>query len=236
MLDKLSERKHLILIQAIEDYIKDANPITSGNVQEKFLKNVSTATLRNELNALEAMGYLKQLHTSSGRVPTAKGYKYYVSGLLKNLDFNSDELENVKNNIFSRSATISDIVTNLAKLVSKKTNYPTVVFLERVNNLIIEEIKIVPLIDEQALLLIKTKSGYVNNTLSGRLNERGCLDASSYLTRIFKDKTIGFMMENMEIVERECQEEIDGFNEIIINLITGMKELVDKPLLDVRKE
>lgn len=236
MLEKLSERKHLILIQAIEDYIKDANPITSGNVQEKFLKNVSTATLRNELNALEAMGYLKQLHTSSGRVPTAKGYKYYVSGLLYNLDFTKEQLDRVKKDIFSRSSTITDIVTNLAKLVSKTTNYPTVVFLESVNKLIVEEIKIIPLIDEQALLLIKTKSGYVNNTISGKLSEKGCQDASIYLSRIFKDKTIGYMMENMEEVERSCKEQIEGFNEIIGNLIAGMRELVDKPLLDVRKE
>ena len=64
MKKELSDRKKLILTAAIEDYIKDASPITSGGVQDKHIQNVSTATLRNELNALEAMGYLKQLHMS----------------------------------------------------------------------------------------------------------------------------------------------------------------------------
>ena len=56
---KLSERKHFILCSVIEDYIKDATPITSGAVQDRHISKVSTATLRNELNALESMGYLK---------------------------------------------------------------------------------------------------------------------------------------------------------------------------------
>ena len=69
---KLSQRKNDILIATIEDYIKDASPITSGLVKEKHLPNISSATLRNELNALEAMGFLKQLHTSGGRIPTGR--------------------------------------------------------------------------------------------------------------------------------------------------------------------
>ena len=74
----LNERKHKVLINAVEDYIKDASPITSGTIHERHIKDISTATLRNELNALEAMGFLKQLHTSGGRVPTTLGYRYYV--------------------------------------------------------------------------------------------------------------------------------------------------------------
>ena len=74
----LSERKKQILLQSVEDYIQNALPITSKGVQQNCLQDISTATLRNELNALEAMGYLKQLHTSSGRVPTSKAYRLYV--------------------------------------------------------------------------------------------------------------------------------------------------------------
>ena len=78
---KLSQRKNDILLAIVEDYIKEASPITSGVVKDRHLPNISSATLRTELNALEAMGFLRQLHTSGGRVPTTEGYRYYVESL-----------------------------------------------------------------------------------------------------------------------------------------------------------
>ena len=79
----LSDRKKKILFGAIDNYIKQANPITSMLVHEQNMKDLSTATLRNELSTLEELGYLKQLHTSSGRVPSALGYRLYVNELIK---------------------------------------------------------------------------------------------------------------------------------------------------------
>ena len=79
---ELSERKKKILCMAVEEYIRDCSPITSGGIKDSASLDCSTATLRNELNALEAMGFLKQLHTSGGRVPTAQGYRFYVEELL----------------------------------------------------------------------------------------------------------------------------------------------------------
>ena len=75
--DEKNNRKHQIILVAVDSFIKNAQPITSGGLNEHF-KDISSATLRNELNALESMGYFKQLHTSGGRVPTALAYKEYV--------------------------------------------------------------------------------------------------------------------------------------------------------------
>ena len=80
----LSDRKKTILFCAIDNYIKQASPITSLLVQQTELHDISTATIRNELSTLEAMGFLKQLHTSSGRVPTTQGYRFFVDEILKN--------------------------------------------------------------------------------------------------------------------------------------------------------
>ena len=78
---KISERKHDLLISAVESYIENASPITSEKVHNTLFKHLSSATLRNELSALEEMGYLRQLHTSSGRVPTTKAYRYIMRNL-----------------------------------------------------------------------------------------------------------------------------------------------------------
>ena len=79
---ELSERKKKILQHVIDDYIETAVPVSSKSLTEKHLSNLSSATIRNELSALEELGYLTQLHTSSGRVPSAEAYKLYVSDLM----------------------------------------------------------------------------------------------------------------------------------------------------------
>ena len=128
--ENLSDRKKEILYNAIEDYIQYASPITSGDVHEKHLKDISPATLRNELNALEAMGYLKQLHTSSGRVPTTKAYRLFVNELMHQTKFNKKSLMTIKEILTQRTLMLSDIVNSLASVISDATDYPTVVVLK----------------------------------------------------------------------------------------------------------
>lgn len=232
----LSERKHFLLIQAIEDYIKDASPITSGSAKEKYIKDISTATLRNELNALEEMGFLKQLHTSSGRIPTTEGYRYYVNHLLKGVEIKPSDLEKVKNVITNRTNSFADIVSSIAKIVSKVTNYPTVIYANGFDKLTVEGIKIVPLLDESALALIKTQGGYINNTINVSADEKSCYDASIYLTKHFAGKSIKYLVENMDEVEKLALEQISGLSSIVNNLVKGMKELLEKPMLDIKRE
>ena len=143
---KLSARKKQILCMAVEEYIKDCSPITSGGIKEGASLDCSTATLRNELNALEAMGFLKQLHTSGGRVPTAQGYRYYVESLLANVNVEDGDLERVRGVISGRTSSLDEIVAGIAKVVSEATNYPTVVMMDGYQNLVLSEFKIIPLL------------------------------------------------------------------------------------------
>ena len=91
-IDEKNKRKREIVLTAVDEYIRTAKPLTSGGLNVHF-QDISSATIRNELNALESMGYFKQLHTSGGRVPTALAYKEYVNSLLEKdkLDYQSIE-------------------------------------------------------------------------------------------------------------------------------------------------
>ena len=120
----LSERKKNLLLNAVGSFIDNALPITSEKVQTEVFNNLSSATLRNELSALESMGYLKQLHTSSGRVPTSKGYRFFVNEILKNAQLDDASLSQVKNQMFARTSNLTDIVDTIAKTISNATNYP----------------------------------------------------------------------------------------------------------------
>ncbi len=231
---ELSERKKQILCMAVEEYIKDSSPITSGGIKYKGL-TCSTATLRNELNTLEAMGYLRQLHTSGGRVPTAQGYRYYVEALLGGVEASDSELDEVKNLISSRTTSLNEIISGIAKVVSRATNYPTFIMLNGIENLILTEFRIIPLLDSSVMVLIGTNAGYINETLPVNATLTECQDASNYLTKNFKGTTISFMLENMTELEEGMKGEIEAFSKVVGSLITGLKKLNNQKLLNVER-
>ncbi len=233
---ELSERKIKILNIAVEEFIKDSAPITSSSVKDNTSLDCSTATLRQELNALEAMGFLKQLHTSGGRVPTAQGYRFYVENLLKNVKATNAELEDVRALIENRTQSLTDIVAGIAKIISKATNYPTVVLVNGIENLILQEFKIVPLLGDKCMTLIGTNYGYITNTMDISATAQNCEDASNYLTKYFKGETMGFMMENISQFKKGMSGEIEAFQSVVDNIILGLSKLNKQKLLNVQAE
>ena len=229
---ELSERKIKILNIAVEEFIKDSAPITSGSVKDKTALNVSTATLRNELNALEAMGFLKQLHTSGGRVPTAQVYRFYVENLLKDVKATNKELEEIKSVIENRTQSLSEMIGKIAKLISKATNYPTVVMMNGIENLVLSEFKIIPLLDEKCMVLIGTNYGYISNTMDFSATMENCQDASNYLTKYFKGETMGFLLENIDEYMKGMSGEIEAFQEVVNNIIKGLTKMNKQKLLN----
>ena len=229
---ELSERKIKILNIAVEEFIKDSAPITSGSVKDKTALNVSTATLRNELNALEAMGFLKQLHTSGGRVPTAQGYRFYVENLLKDVKATNKELEEIKSVIENRTQSLSEMIGKIAKLISKATNYPTVVMMNGIENLVLSEFKIIPLLDEKCMVLIGTNYGYISNTMDFSATMENCQGASNYLTKYFKGETMGFLLENIDEYMKGMNGEIEAFQEVVNNIIKGLTKMNRQKLLN----
>lgn len=233
---ELSQRKIKILTSAVEEFIKDSSPITSGSVKDKTAIDVSTATLRNELNALEAMGFLKQLHTSGGRVPTAQGYRFYVENLLKDVKATNGELEDVKRVIENRTQSLADMISKIAKIISKATNYPTVVMMNGIENLILTEFKIIPLLDEKCMVLIGTNCGYISQNMDFSATVENCTDASNYLTKYFKGETMGFLLANIDEYMRGMSGEIKAFQGIVNNIIRGLTKLNKQKLLNVQTD
>ena len=233
---ELSQRKIKILNSAIEEFIKDSAPITSMSVKDKTSLDVSTATLRNELNALEAMGFLKQLHTSGGRVPTAQGYRFYVENLLKDVKATNGELEEVRTIIENRTQSLADMISKIAKVISKATNYPTVVMMNGIENLILTEFKIIPLLDEKCMVLIGTNYGYISETMDFSATLENCHDASNYLTKYFKGETMGYLLDNIDEYMRGMSGEIKAFQGVVNNIIKGLSKLNKQKLLNVQTD
>lgn len=213
---ELSQRKKVILYSAIDNYIKLASPITSLLVQQTELHDLSTATIRNELNALEAMGFLKQLHTSSGRVPTTKGYRFFVNETLKDIKCSKRNLNEIKGEMFSRTTNLSEIVECISKAVSVTTNYPTVFMFDGFENLTVQAIKIVFLLNNQILVLIETNVGAISNTIlsSGNITKQDCDNASAVFTSIFGGKSISFLTQNVDSFSQSVKNSMKEYESI----------------------
>ena len=93
---ELDRRKRQVLYAIVHDYIETAEPVGSRTISRRYDLGVSPATIRNEMSDLEDMGYLEQPHTSAGRIPSDRGYRFYVDSLLEPTEISSEELRMIK--------------------------------------------------------------------------------------------------------------------------------------------
>lgn len=235
-IDEKNKRKREIVLVAVDEYIRSAQPITSGGLNNHF-KDISSATIRNELNALESMGYFKQLHTSGGRIPTSLAYKEYVNSLLDGDKLDYQSIEKVINQYEDKSVSLISTLTTLAKRLSKATNCPTVLVQHGLQNLTIQNIQIVPLIQKDALLLVETNAGIIDDNISldPNIDRPACLEASDYLTKHFKGQTIGYMIDNMNDVCLKAGAQIIQFKELIESVANSLIGVI-KTRCDVTNE
>ncbi|MCQ2771390.1 MAG: heat-inducible transcriptional repressor HrcA [Clostridia bacterium] len=124
--DGLSNRKKQILRSIIETHISSGEPIGSKYLVSSGDIPFSSATIRNEMAELEEMGYLEHIHTSSGRVPTNLGYRFYVDSLMENYKLTASEIVTLNNMLKNKIGELNTILQSASKLVASLTNYPTI--------------------------------------------------------------------------------------------------------------
>ena len=220
---KLSERKKKILQIVVDDYIETAVPVSSKNITDKYMQNVSSATVRSELAALEELGYLTQLHTSSGRVPSADAYRLYVSELMVKDKLSVKELNYIKKIFEEKSDNIEYVIKSAVKIISELTDYTSIGVPASGTDEKIEIIRLVKFNPDVALVIIVTQSRlYKDNyvTLPESMDDEQVNNASEMLTKIFKDKTL---MEVTEISD-DALADFKEYKEIFNKVINALKE------------
>ncbi|RFU61345.1 heat-inducible transcriptional repressor HrcA [Bacillus sp. V59.32b] len=161
----LSERQLLILQVIIDEFIKDAQPVGSRSLSKKDEITFSSATIRNEMSDLEELGFIVKTHTSSGRVPSEKGYRYYVDHLLSPQRLKFYDMQMLKSVFAERIYELEKIVQKSAKILSELTNYTAIALGPKVNDNKLRKIQIVPISKEAAIAIIVTDSGHVENKM-----------------------------------------------------------------------
>lgn len=190
----ISGRKEKIIQAVVDRYIVSCEPISSAEIKENYLPELSSATIRNELAALEEMGYLAQPHTSAGRVPTAEAYRLYVDKLMPRRKLSKSELK-VINSYFDHKITeIDEILRSTAKVISEITHLTSVAVIPDLNSAVVESVKIVKLTDHTALIVIVTNMGVLKDAtveVAEELDDNYFTVAGNFITASFRGRSIG---------------------------------------------
>ncbi|WP_127579784.1 heat-inducible transcriptional repressor HrcA [Paenibacillus koleovorans] len=159
----LSERQKLILSAIVDDYIRSAEPVGSRTISKRNDVSFSPATIRNEMSDLEELGFLEQPHTSAGRIPSNKGYRYYVDHLIKRGQLSKQELDVIKLFCAERLDEMERVVQHVAVMLSNMTHYTSIVMGPELLSTTLKHLQIVPLNDQSAVAIIVTNTGHVEN-------------------------------------------------------------------------
>ncbi len=159
---ELTNRQIKVFKAIVEEFTRTAEPVGSRTLMNLLDFNVSSATLRNEMAALEELGLLEKTHTSSGRVPSSKGYRYYVDHLMvKHLE---PKMMNALQTVFdSRNSSMEEVVRQSCDILSQMTNLTSMALGPNAMYQTLQHISLIPLTDKSAVAIFVTNHGHTEN-------------------------------------------------------------------------
>lgn len=157
----LSDRQVAIFKIIVEEYINTAKPI--GSNQLLGLIDCSSATIRNEMVVLEECGLIVKEHTSSGRVPSEIGYRYYVDYIMTETDLNKDDLNQLSPILFDSQLQIVDTIDKSLEIVAKLTNCTSIILGDSISTNKLQKVEVVPILNNQLLGIFITDKGYIEH-------------------------------------------------------------------------
>ena len=165
----INQRQKELLKYIVEDYIKTAHPVGSKSLCEKL--DCSSATIRNEMSYLEEIGLLEKTHTSSGRIPSEKGYRYYVDNIMKPKELTGEDVLKLQTIFRNNSLMLSDTILRSMEIISELTSYTAIVLGKSSKDNRVSKIEVVPLDENNFIAIIVTDKGHVEHKKMF-LNER----------------------------------------------------------------
>lgn len=218
----MDERKAAILRALVDEYVQRAEPVGSSHLARIAGIPVSSATIRNEMNILEHEGYLTQPHTSAGRIPTDKGYRYYVDTFVGDVD-QSDVMQfrSVEEFFTKAHGALAEMFTSTSRLLTNLTNYAAVVTGPSPETILIRSVQMVSLDLKRVLLLVVDSKGAVEKKtleLEEEVNEEDLEMLSNFLTRNLRGTPLGSVVEPISIgnpgLDKLCSLTIENLKEL----------------------
>lgn len=161
MAQELNSRRATVLKALVEEYITSVQPVSSKALVDRYDLGCSSATVRNELAALEETGYVYQPHVSAGRIPTDSGYRAFVDGVAITAELTAAESDAIYERYATLEREMVDVLRETPALLSALTSYVAVAVAPRLRRARIRRVSVVPLAPRRALVVVVTDSGQV---------------------------------------------------------------------------
>lgn len=242
----MDERQKELLKEIVEGYIKEAKPIGSKHLCDKF--NCSSATIRNEMSVLEKLGYIEKNHISSGRIPSELGYKYYVENLMKPKELTGEDMLKLQTIFANKDLIVSDAIRECLEIISDITNYTSISLGKESSENTLKQISIIPLDDEHIVALVCTDKGIVKNkqfSLSANINLTEVMKTSEIINKMLIGTPISMISERLEyeikpIIEEQVKQYetiysifFDAFNDFVSSKenyhVVGKSKILEQP-------
>ena len=165
LFEKLSDREREVLASLITQYIASADPVGSRLIANKFMTDLSSATIRNTLQDLEEQGLLKQPHTSAGRVPTDLGYRLYVDFLLQPEELSQEIKDEIKSKILKEGQGINEILGQTCRVLSDITKQLGVTMAPRFDAGILKRLELIPIAEDRLMAVVVVRSGLARSVI-----------------------------------------------------------------------
>lgn len=227
-MQELDDRKTKILERIIQNYFESGEPVGSRTISKDEALNVSSATIRNEMSDLEEMGYIVQPHTSSGRIPTDKGYRFYVNRLMEK---QNSEITEFKELMIERVDRTELLLQQLARILAANTNYATMVSTPQMSRNKIKFIQLSQMSDNKIVAVIVLEGDIVKNKM---IPVSEIIDNESLLRLniLLNSSLNGMALENINLgliskLKEQAGIHIDIVSQVLDSLVEVIQEMDD---------
>jgi len=191
----LDERKKRVLSAIVRDYIDNAQPVGSRTLARKYSLGVSPATIRNEMADLEDYGYLEQPHTSAGRIPSDKGYRFYVEEALELPNLSDGEVSQLQAEL-GRAKDIGSLMNKTLQVMAQLTQQAALAVAPQMLDAVFRYIQLLPLDGRKALAVLVTDQGLVEHRTIDLPGELG-KDELNFISAVLSDHLEGLTLERI---------------------------------------
>lgn len=219
----MGERQEQLLKEIVEVYIETFKPVSSKSLVDKF--KCSSATIRNDMAMLEEMNYLEKEHTSSGRIPSEEGYKYYVSHLMQPKEITGEDLLKLQTILNNSSLVVSDAVAKCMEIISDITHYTSVIIGPGADVATLKQISIISLDDDEedssshkVLAVLITNKGIVENkqvNVSKNISVQELITTCEIINRKLSGTPLSKVNERLELdIKPHIKDTISRYEEV----------------------
>jgi len=229
--EPLNERERNILRSVVQQFILTASPVGSRYISRKYEMGISAATVRNIMADLEESGFINHPHTSAGRVPTDKGYRYYVDSIMELNEIKNPEKGLINKTLKTDVSETEELFKIASTLLSTITNQLACVSYPDIDPGILEKLQIINLTSSRLLIVISIKSGLVR-TITLEIKSRLKINQLESVERLLNERLSGLRMSEIRTTFKDRFKDVDDNQKPIIRLFV---DSVDKIFKDDRR-